>query len=263
MILSDKVLRVLILGGTTEARRMAAQLAENTTLDLTLSLAGRTREPVAQPVPTRVGGFGGAAGLAAYLSKNRIDLLVDATHPYAAQISMNAVQAAALANVPLLRLERDAWRAVDGDIWHSAATIVQARDLLGDKPRRAFLALGRQELLPFEAAPQHAYVVRSVDPVEPPLDLPRIDYITARGPFNEEDELALLQTHRVDVIVCKNSGGAASYGKIAAARHLRLPVIMVARPLPALQGKTTRVRTVTDAVAHVHQCVSDFRKRGV
>ena len=223
--------RILILGGTTEARRLAERLASRTDLAVTLSLAGRTAAPAAQPVPVRIGGFGGAAGLAAYLAAQAIDVLIDATHPYAAQISANAAEAAARVRMPLLALERPPWEPVDGDRWTEVADMPAAVAALGTAPRRVFLALGRKELRPFEAAPQHLYLVRSVDPVEPPLALPRCRaIITGRGPFDEAAEHALLAQHRIDVIVAKNSGGAATYGKIAAARRLGLPVIMLRRP---------------------------------
>ena len=242
--------RILILGGTTEARRLAGLLAARGKAEIVLSLAGRTENPVAQPVPVRVGGFGGAAGLAAYLRAERIDLLIDATHPYAAHISANAVEAARLTGVDIFALRRPGWQAVEGDRWTLVDSGAQAVAALGENPRRVFLALGRQELLPFEAAPWHSYVVRSVDPVVPPLALPDVSYILARGPFAEEDERRLLESNRIEAIVAKNSGGAATYGKIAAARALGLPVILFRRPeLPhVLSGET--VEAVAALVAH-------------
>jgi precorrin-6A/cobalt-precorrin-6A reductase len=225
---------ILILGGTADARILAGKLAEDTDYTLLLSLAGRTRDPVAQPVPVRTGGFGGAEGLATFLKQNHIDTLIDATHPYAARISANAVKAAAIAEVPLIALRRPAWKAQSGDSWHTVESVGDAVTALGEKPQTVFLALGRQELLPFEAAPQHNYVIRSVDPVEPPLDVPSARYFTARGPFVEDDERQMLVQNAIGIIVCKNSGGTASYGKIAAARALGIPVIIIDRPdLPA------------------------------
>jgi precorrin-6A/cobalt-precorrin-6A reductase len=223
-------MRILVLGGTLEARQLCEWLAERSDLSVTLSLAGRTAAPVAVPVPVRTGGFGGASGLAAYLDEARIDLLIDATHPYAAVISANAAQAARLANVRILAVRRPAWRAQPGDRWTEVADLGAAVAALGVAPRRVFLALGRKDLAPFEAAPQHHYLIRSVDPVSPPLNLPRADYLTARGPFGEDDELALLQANRIDVVVAKNSGGDSTYGKIVAARAFGLEVIMPRRP---------------------------------
>jgi precorrin-6A/cobalt-precorrin-6A reductase len=232
--------RILILGGTTQARLLAERLARRTDLAVTLSLAGRTAAPAPQPVPVRLGGFGGATGLAAWLEAQAIDLLIDATHPYAAQISANAAEAAALAKLPLLVLARPAWKAIAGDCWIEVADMAAAVKALGETPRRAFLTIGRNELAPFAAAPQHFYLVRSVDPIEPQSVLPHAEYFTGRGPFEEADEHALLTRHRIDVIVAKNSGGAATYGKIAAARSLGLPVIMLRRPAgphgPAVAG---------------------------
>ncbi len=223
--------KILILGGTTEARQLAGKLAERTDVAVTLSLAGRTESPVAQGVPTRSGGFGGAGGLAAYLREEQINLLIDATHPYAANISRNAAEAAKLANVPILALRRPAWEPVEGDRWTVVADAAEAVQALGAAPRKVFLALGRQEIAEFAAAPQHAYVIRSVDPVEPPLDVPEAIYILARGPFDEADELELLKTLRIDAVVAKNSGGSATYGKIAAARKLGIGVILFRRPV--------------------------------
>jgi precorrin-6A/cobalt-precorrin-6A reductase len=250
---------ILILGGTTEARQLAERLSETGRFRLELSMAGRTRVPVAQPVPVRIGGFGGGQGLANYLTANSFDLLIDATHPYAAQISANAASASAFSGVPLVALRRPGWERQEGDRWVEVDSVEAAVAALGTDPRRAFLALGRQELLPFEAASQHSYVVRSVDPVEPPLDLPNVTYLTARGPFVEEDERTLLTGHGVEVIVCKNSGGTASYGKLAAARALGIEVVMIRRPaLPDVVA----FQTVDDFLAHVDQTFPPVQERG-
>ncbi|MER8694153.1 cobalt-precorrin-6A reductase [Mesorhizobium opportunistum] len=230
--------RILILGGTTEARQLAGKLAARASV--TLSLAGRTESPVAQGVPVRSGGFGGADGLAAYLRETRTDLLIDATHPYAARISANAAQAARMAGVPILALRRPGWEPVEGDRWTDVDTVDDAVQALGAAPRRVFLALGRQEVGAFDAAPQHHYLIRSVDPVEPKLAVPDATYLLARGPFREDDERALLETHRIEFVVSKNSGGGATYGKIAAARVLRVNVVMVQRPdLPDVPSAET------------------------
>jgi len=253
-------MKILILGGTTEARELAGVLAGRADLAVTLSLAGRTVTPVPQPVPVRTGGFGGAEGLAAYLRDERIEALIDATHPYAGIISANAVRAAAQANVPFLALRRAAWQQMRGDQWIEAANVAEAVEVLGKAPRRVFLALGRKEIEPFEAAPQHIYLVRSVDPVDPPLAVPHAIYLTARGPFGEADDRALLERHRIDVIVAKNSGGEASYGKIGAARALHLPVVMLPRPaLPEAES----VQKVEDVVAWLDHAVTVAATRGV
>ena len=223
-------MNILILGGTAEARALAGALAGRKDLSVTVSLAGRTAEPAPQPVPVRMGGFGGADGLARYLRNEQIDVLIDVTHPYAAIISANAAYAAERTGVPLLALRRPPWTKIAGDTWIEVATVEDAVEALGKTPRRVFLALGRKELQPFAAAPQHDYLIRSVDPVDPPLAVPHATYITARGPFTEKEDHALLERHRIETIVAKNSGGAATYGKIEAARALRLPVIMLKRP---------------------------------
>lgn len=240
---------ILILGGTTEARQLAAHLAAEG-FDCLLSLAGRTKAPAAQPVPVRVGGFGGAEGLARFLREEGFVLMVDATHPYAARISANAAEASRLSGVALIALRRSGWERQAGDNWQGVDSVTAAVAALGNAPRRVFVALGRNELSPFENAPQHRYLIRSVDPVEPPLAVPHADYITARGPFVEEEEMELLQAQGVEVIVCKNSGGTAAYGKVAAARMLGLPVIMIERPaLPDVPAG----ETVAAVVARVRQ----------
>ena len=239
---------------------MAERLAPRPDLDVRLSLAGRTSNPVPHPVPVRVGGFGGAEGLAQYLTAERIDRLIDATHPYAAIMSANADEAARLAGVPLLALRRSVWRPVAGDRWTEAADTHAAARALGEVPRRVFLALGRNEIAAFEAAPQHFYLVRSVDPVEPPLAVPHATYIRARGPFAEEDDRALLAAQAIDVVVSKNSGGDAAYGKIAAARVLGIAVILLRRPaLPEVAA----VETVDDAVAWLAHAGLSTAARGV
>ncbi len=203
-------------------------------------------------MPLRIGGFGGAAGLAEYLAAERIDRLIDATHPYAAVMSANAAHAARMSGVPLLALRRPAWTAVAGDRWTEVADTPAAAQALGASPRNVFLALGRNEIAAFQAAPQHRYLVRSVDPVEPPLAVPQATYIEARGPFREDDDRALLEAHAIDVVVSKNSGGAAAYGKIAAARALGIEVILLRRPaLP----EAPAVATVEEAVAWLDRCL--------
>ena len=253
-------MKILVLGGTAEARALAGKLAERKTFEVTLSLAGRTAKPRAQGVPTRIGGFGGADGLAAYLRKEQIDALIDATHPYADTISANAARAAAQTGTPLLALRRAAWEMTPGDQWIEVENINDAVAALGAVPRRVFLALGRNEIGAFTNAAQHTYLVRSVDPVDPPLPVPHAIYLTARGPFSEADDRALLERHRIDVVVAKNSGGAASYGKIAAARALHLPVVILERPeLPGVPSAET-VEDVLDWLDHV---VTAAATRGV
>lgn len=251
---------ILILGGTTEARRLAERVAGRGDLCVTLSLAGRTATPAALPVPVRIGGFGGAEGLAGYLLAERIDILIDATHPYAAVISANAAHAAQTAGVPLIAFRRAPWQSVAGDRWTEVADMGAAVDALGAAPRRVFLALGRKEVAPFERAPQHHYVIRSVDPIEPKLAVPHADYILARGPFSEASDRALLIDRRIDIVVSKNSGGTATYGKIAAARALGIPVVMLRRPL---LPDVPIVDTVEAALALIDHAPAPEAVRGV
>jgi precorrin-6A/cobalt-precorrin-6A reductase len=253
-------MRILILGGTLEARQLAERLAGRAGVAVILSLAGRTAAPAAVPVPVRSGGFGGARGLADYLTAERLDVLIDATHPYAAVMSANAVHAAQIADVRFLAVRRPRWVAQAGDRWTEVADVVEAVSALGAEPRRAFLALGRKELTPFVAAPQHHYLIRSVDPVEPRLALPHAQYLTARGPFSEVDELKLLAENGIEVIIAKNSGGSATYGKIAAARALGVAVIMLQRPpLPPAPS----VATVGDALQWLDHVGLPAAARGV
>jgi precorrin-6A/cobalt-precorrin-6A reductase len=252
--------RILILGGTIEARRLAARLAARADLAVTLSLAGRTASPAVQPVPVRIGGFGGAEGLADYLTVERIDALIDATHPYAATISANAARAAERANIPLLALRRPPWVSLAGDLWIEVADVAGAVAALASAPRRVFVTLGRNELQPFVRAPQHHYLVRSIDPVDPPLTVPQAVYITSRGPFDEADEHALLAQHRIEVIIAKNSGGRSTYGKIAAARALGLPVILLRRPVLPQVPAVDKVEDVLAWLDHAPTVSSD---RGV
>jgi len=252
--------RVLILGGTAEARRLAGRLASRADLEVTLSLAGRTASPAPQPVPVRIGGFGGAEGLADYLGRERIDVLIDATHPYAAVISANALAAARKVAVPIVALRRAPWTPVAGDRWTEVGSVPEAVAALGEAPRRVLVTLGRSELDPFVAAPQHYYLIRSVDPVEPPLAVPHARYLTGRGPFAEADERALLAAQRIERIVAKNSGGTATHGKIVAARALGVDVIMLRRPVVP---EAAAVENVEDAVAWLDHALTPAAARGV
>jgi precorrin-6A/cobalt-precorrin-6A reductase len=252
--------RILILGGTTEARLLAARLAGRADLDLVLSLAGRTIAPARQPVPVRSGGFGGAAGLADYLTREHVDVLIDATHPYAAAISANAAAAALMSGVRFVALRRPPWIAVAGDRRTDVENVRDAVRALGEKPRRVLVALGRNEIAPLVDAPQHFYLIRSVDPVDPPLRLPQAAYLTGRGPFIEADELALMRAREIDAVIAKNSGGGATYGKIAAARSLGIEVIMLRRP-PSPEAPS--VETVEEAIAWLDHALTSAAARGV
>jgi len=252
--------RILILGGTTEARHLAAALADRADYDLLLSLAGRTAKPMAQPVPVRSGGFGGSGRLTAFLKTEKIDLLIDATHPFAARISQNAAIAAKETGMSFFALRRPGWERQPGDRWTSVASVAEAAGALGETPRRVFLAIGRQEAFHFESTPQHHYLIRSVDPVTPPLAVPDARYLLATGPFEETAERELLVDNQIEVIIAKNSGGKATYGKIAAARRLGIEVIMVERQQPA---DVRTVGTVEEALGLVDHLFSPEMNRGV
>ena len=232
-----------MLGGTTEARELARLIAEDGRFGGTLSLAGVTRSPVPSPLDVRTGGFGGAGGLADYLRRNGIEMLVDATHPFASAISANAVAGAAAVGIPCLAVQRPPWEEVPGDRWTRVPDIKSAAGALGEEPRRVFLTIGRKDLGPFRDTPRHSYIVRSVDPLPPGLLPPNATVIAARGPFALADEERLLRDRRIDTVVTKNSGGSATAAKLAAARNLGVPVVMVDRPPPAGPA----VPTVEDA----------------
>ena len=227
---------------------------------MTLSLAGRTASPLAQPVPIRTGGFGGIAGLARYLRDEAVHALIDATHPYAATISAHALSAARQTQTPMIALRRPPWGAVAGDQWTEVLDAHDAMRSLGAAPRRVFLALGRQEITSFAAAPQHHYLVRSVDPVQPPLAVPHARYIEERGPFRETEERMLLGENAIEALVSKNSGGTATYGKIAAARSLGIPVLLIRRPA---EPGGHAVGDVAAAMAWLHHVLGTGVDRGV
>lgn len=217
---------------------MARALAE-AGLAAVFSYAGRTESPVAQPLPTRVGGFGGVEGLVDYLRAEGITHVIDATHPFAAQMSRNAIAACAEAGVALIGLERTPWVAQGGDRWTHVPDMAAAVAALPDSPARVFLAIGKLHLAEFAAKPQHHYLLRLVD-APGALPLPDAEAVIARGPFAVEDDLALLRDHRISHIVAKNAGGAGAEAKLIAARTLGLPVILIDRPaLPERQVGTT------------------------
>ncbi len=254
--MSRSRLRLLLLGGTTEASAIARALAGDPAIDCTLSLAGRTTAPLPQPVPVRSGGFGGAEGLAAWLAAQGIDAVVDATHPFAAAITANAVQAARAAGVPMLVVCRPPWQPRPGDRWTVVPDMQSAAAALGAAPRRVLLTIGQRDLAAFAAGVAHRYVIRSV---EPPAAIPTgTEIISARGPFALEDEMTLLRDRHIEILVTKNSGGTATEAKLAAARALALPVILVARP-PLPQAEV--VADAAGALRWIHDTAG--RKRGV
>ncbi|KUL62735.1 MULTISPECIES: cobalt-precorrin-6A reductase [unclassified Streptomyces] len=225
-------MHVLILGGTTEGRRLAELLVSAAGVRVTSSLAGRVAAPRLPPGEVRVGGFGGAEGLAAWLREHRVDAFIDATHPFAGTISFNAAAAAASAHVPLLALRRPGWVASPGDDWHPVGSLEQAARVLPALGERVFLTTGRMGLAAFAGDPDLDrlwFLVRSVDAPEPPCPA-RMEVLLERGPFTLDGERGLLRRHRIDVVVTKDSGGAATAPKLAAAREAGIPVVVVERP---------------------------------
>lgn len=221
--------RVLLLGGTTEASLLARHLATEG-IEAVFSYAGRTENPAPQPLPVRVGGFGGPEGLAAYLRTGRISHVIDATHPFAAGMSRNAIAACAATGIPLCAFERPRWAAGEGDEWTGVVDIDGAVAALPEEPARIFLAIGRQSLQPFAAKPWHQYLLRLVDPPKGRLPLRDAEIVVARGPFDEAGDRALLKSRRITLIVAKNSGGTGARAKLDAARALGIPVVMIDRP---------------------------------
>ncbi|WP_030740423.1 cobalt-precorrin-6A reductase [Streptomyces sp. NRRL S-31] len=228
-------MHVLILGGTTEARRLAEMLAaEAPDLKVTNSLAGRVAAPRLPPGEVRIGGFGGAEGLAEWLGAHDVDVLIDATHPFAGTISFNAATAAAMAHVPLLALRRPGWVPGQGDVWHETGSLEEAAGLLPTLGRRVFLTTGRMGLAAFAHLEDLWFLVRSVDAPEPPHPA-RMEVLLDRGPFTLDGEREVLLRHGIDVVVTKDSGGAATAPKLTAAREAGLPVVVVRRP-PVPEG---------------------------
>jgi precorrin-6A/cobalt-precorrin-6A reductase len=220
---------ILVLGGTTEARELAARLAERPGVRVTTSLAGRVSRPGALDGDVRVGGFGGADGLAAWLREHHVDAVADATHPFAAGITANAARAAAATGVPAVVLRRPGWTPGPGDVWHPVATLAEAAEALPRLGRRVFLTTGRLGLAAFAELSALHFLVRSVEAPGPPMP-PRTRVLLARGPFTVAGETALLREHRIDVLVTKDSGGEATAAKLTAARELGVPVVVVRRP---------------------------------
>lgn len=230
---------ILILGGTREAAELAARLV-TTRPDARIvsSLAGRTKEPAPVSGEVRTGGFGGAEGLANWMRENQVSVVIDATHPFAKTISANAVKASAISGVPLHRLARPAWSRQEGDEWIEVATLAEARDAI-PPGARVFLALGSQHIAPFKERDDIHFVVRMIDPPGPASDLPDHALVLGRPGDTPAVEAMLFVAHSVTHIVCRNSGGDAGYAKIAAARDLGLPVIMIARPGASSPGHAT------------------------
>lgn len=217
---------ILVLGGTAEARELAAALYADG-VPVTSSLAGRVSRPRLPAGETRIGGFGGPGGLARWIAEHDVRAVVDATHPFAQRISASAVRACRRVGVPLLRLERTGWRERPGDRWQWVETLAQAA--AASNGHRVLLTTGRQGLAAFADAGDAWFLVRCVDPPDPPLP-PHHELLLDRGPYTVEGELALIDEHRIDLVVTKDSGGPHTVAKLDAARERGLPVVVVRRP---------------------------------
>ena len=249
------VLTVLVLGGTSEARALAAELVGQPGLRVISSLAGRVRDPVRPAGEVRIGGFGGAAGLADWARAEGVDAVVDATHPFAEKISAHAVAACAQAGLPLLRLARPGWQAQEGDDWRYAATLTDAAAMLPALGTRVFLTTGRQGLPIFADLDTLWFLIRCVDSPHGPMPA-NCEVLLARGPYERDAELALMRRFAINVLVAKDSGGSLTAGKLAAARDLGIPVVMVRRPDPAVDAVSTPfVSTRSVSTPSVHDAV--------
>lgn len=221
--------KILLLGGTKEARLLAERISAGDTIQVVYSLAGRTREPLLPTCLIRYGGFGGVQGLVTYLQEQQINMVVDATHAFAQIMRKHAALACQEMHIPYLAFVSEAWSAMPDDLWYDAPTVAQSVDIVEKLGTRVFLAIGRQELAAFASLPHKWFLIRSIEMPAEPLP-PQHVVVLQRGPFAFDDELQLLQRYKIDTIVTKNSGGSAAYAKIEAARALRLPVIVITRP---------------------------------
>ena len=242
-------MRALILGGTAESRELALLLLQSG-WRVTSSLAGRVKKPKLPLGEVRIGGFGGPPGLARWLMDHEVDLVVDATHPFAEKISISAAEATRATGIPLIALHRPAWTPENYDEWIYVNDMEEAARI-AERYHHIFLTIGRQKLAPFANDSHNLYVIRSVDPPEGPLPK-RHRLILSRGPFSVQDEKQLMRDNQIDALVTKNSGGSLTYAKIVAARQLGIPVIMVQRPPLPGGSRITAVHAASDAYIAAH-----------
>jgi precorrin-6A/cobalt-precorrin-6A reductase len=224
------VKKILVLGGTGEAVFLAERFQEQQDISVIYSLAGRTRSPNLPNCEIRQGGFGGAEGLARYLHENDIAAVIDATHPYAVQIASNAQQATAEMSLPHYKFLRPAWRELEGGTWIHASSAVDAAEIIQGRFERVFLSSGLNDVAAFADLTEIWFLVRSIEEPSSPMPLHNLSHIKARGPFKEDSERVLLVDHKIEALVSKNSGGAATQAKLYAAQALSIPVIMIDRP---------------------------------
>ncbi len=248
--MTDPLFSILILGGTTEGYALAERLQDIDGLRAISSLAGRTANPRLPVGDYRIGGFGGPQGLAEYLRAEQIGAVIDATHPFARQMGWNAAQACDEADVPLLRLERPAWVAQDGDRWDMIDDWQDGVELVRQHSARVLMAVGKQELEPFALLDKVWFLIRTVDLPQPMPPFAQYENLLARGPFTLDQERDLLRDRAIDTIVCKNSGGRATDAKLTAARELGVRVVMMRRPA---RPATPTAASVAEACAWATQ----------
>lgn len=236
--------RVLLLAGTAEARELATHVAKTPGIEAMASLAGATQRPESLALETRIGGFGGADAMADWISDNRIDVILDATHPFADQISQNAALAARKCEISCLHVIRPAWVAAPEDVWQMVPDMAAAVQAL-EPDQRVFLATGRTSLETFATRDDCWFLARVINHQDADFPLKNGEFTEGRPPFSVEDETAVLQNARIDTLVTKNAGGENSRSKLMAARNLRIPVIMIERPQSS-KGQT--VETVAEAM---------------
>ena len=248
---TETPLNILIFFGTGDANRIAADLLQEFGSDvrLQLSLAGRTSAPrLPDGIPVRIGGFGGAEGIISCLGSEKIDLVIDATHPYATQISSHIAQACHAVATPCIQFQRSAWQKTDKDRWIIVRSLAEAAQILPEHGKRALIASGRKDLAHFEGLEKTWLLVRTVESPKDPFNLTLGEWLIARGPFTVEGEIELLQRHKIDVIVSKNSGGDATEAKILAARELNIPIIMVERPGAAPVEQAEKIQEIIEKI---------------
>jgi precorrin-6A/cobalt-precorrin-6A reductase len=242
-------LNPLILGGTTEATALCNAMA-TAGLPGTVSLAGRVKRPIRQPLAQRVGGFGGAEGLAQHIRDHEISHLIDATHPFAAEMSHNAAEAAQITGTPLIALTRAPWQAGAGDQWTHVRDIAGAVGALQGPRERVLLAVGRMHLAQFAPNPQHFYLLRLIDAPDAPPPFPDHVIVLDRGPFTQAGDQDLMRQHRISRVVSKNAGGTGAQAKLLAARALGIEVVMIDRPALPPRREAHDVATVLDWLGH-------------
>jgi precorrin-6A/cobalt-precorrin-6A reductase len=241
-----EVPRILVLGGSSEASALARRLAASEEVSVITSFAGRVANLSLPPGEVRIGGFGGIEGLTEWLRAESIRVLIDATHPFTAVMPWHAYAACRACGIGRVRVLRDEWQQQPGDDWHFVPDLAAAaEELAALGARRVFLTTGRQELRPFSGLDEVTFLVRAIEKPDP-MPLSRAELVLSRGPFDLDNEVALMTSHNIDALVTKNSGGAAAAPKLAAARQLGIPVVMISRP-PVPEGET--VSTLNQALA--------------